>query len=175
MTDWAALFRFLSSDNVDNVDNEDQTKNVERILPPSPSHIVNIVNIVKGSKKQNEQEAVAPLSPLAKAFSVLERHRPDHVGAADWQRAVESGRRFLVQWGEAAEALGWTMDDLFGLHDPPQHPHPNYRRLSRLDATGLVWLLRSRTVTTLTEHTATIETKSGGHLTFYRRSAPCHA
>jgi hypothetical protein len=29
---------------------------------------------------------------------------------------------------------------LFGLHTPPDNPRPSYRRLSRYDHTGLIWL-----------------------------------
>jgi hypothetical protein len=50
------------------------------------------------------------------------------ISVADWQRAVDDGRLFIVQWGERAEALGWTAQDLFGLHDPPEQRGPNYRR-----------------------------------------------
>jgi hypothetical protein len=43
---------------------------------------------------------------------------------------------------------------LFGLHKPPVKPHPSYRRLSRYDETGLIWLLEGREVVALTEETA---------------------
>src|SRR6516165_721778 len=75
--------------------------------------------------------------------------------AADWQQAVEDGHRFVIQWGKQAEALGWAPADLFGLHTPPDRPAPNYRRLSRYDQTGLVWLLRGRPVIALTQTAAT--------------------
>src|SRR5437016_5489016 len=68
-------------------------------------------------------------SALAEALSELERHRPAFVAPTCWQRAVADGRRFLAQWGEQAEAFGWSPTDLFGLHDPPAQPHPSYRRL----------------------------------------------
>jgi hypothetical protein len=55
-----------------------------------------------------------------------------------------------------ARALGWTARELFGLHATPARPHPNYRRLSRYDETGLIWLLRGRPVIALTETTAAI-------------------
>src|SRR6516225_7917446 len=46
--------------------------------------------------------------------------RPDLVAADDWRQAIEDGRQFLARWGEQAAALGWTADDLFGLHDAPE-------------------------------------------------------
>jgi hypothetical protein len=105
-------------------------------------------------------------SPLALAFSAIELRCPDLVSDTDWQQAVDDGRRFLVQWGEQAEALGWTAQDLFGLHDPPERPGPTYRRLSRYDVTGLIWLLHGRPVIVLTADRAVIG-RTGGP-TFYR-------
>ncbi len=72
------------------------------------------------------------------------------------------------KWGEQALALGWTADALFGLHKPPDNPHPSYRRLSRYDATGLMWLLQGRAVVALTEITAAIESASG-NIPVYRK------
>ncbi len=72
------------------------------------------------------------------ALEALEARCPDHVEAGRWHQAVDDGYRFLAQWGELAEALGWTVPDLLGLHEPPERPSPLYRRLSRLDTTGLI-------------------------------------
>jgi hypothetical protein len=47
------------------------------------------------------------------------------------------------------------------LHTPPEKPAPNYRRLSRYDKTGLVWLLRGRRVVEFTNDRAVIETATG--------------
>jgi hypothetical protein len=74
----------------------------------------------------------------------LERRCPDHIDPADWQQAVEDSRRFLVQWADRAAALGWTAGDLLGLSSVPEKPAPTYRRLSRYDETGLIWLLQGR-------------------------------
>src|SRR5262249_49504621 len=61
-----------------------------------------------------------------------------------WRQCAEDGSKFLAVWGTQAESLGWTSADLFGLHTPPEQPHPSYRRLSRYDCTGLIWLLQGR-------------------------------
>jgi hypothetical protein len=172
VTDWSALFRSLTADTLDTVDTLD---NVTRDVGRQSVQSVNTVQSVHVSKGKSEG-GTASLSPLVAAFSILERRRPDHVGVIDWQHAVEDGRRFIVQWGEQADALGWTADDLFGLHDPPEQPDPRYRRLSRLDATGLIWLLHGRPVVAFTTKTAVIRTASGGTVKFYRRrpGAPDH-
>ena len=106
----------------------------------------------------------------ASALTALRAKCPAYVDAADWQRAIEDGRRFIAQWGERAEALGWTSDDLFGLHSPPEKPAPNYRRLSRYDQLGLVWCLQSRPVVELTTTAATLRCPNGAHLTYRRRT-----
>src|SRR5262245_21129154 len=103
-----------------------------------------------------------------RTFGHLQLRPPALVEVARWQHAVEDGRRFLATWGEQAEALGWTSADLFGLHTPPERPHPSYRRLSRYDCTGLVWLLEGRPVVALTEATASIKGTTV-NITVYRK------
>jgi hypothetical protein len=85
-----------------------------------------------------------------------------------WQQAVADARSFLSEWGEQARSLGWTARDLFGLHSIPDKPHPSYRRLSRYDCTGLIWLLQSRRITAMTETTAAIQNVTG-NVTAYRK------
>jgi hypothetical protein len=104
-----------------------------------------------------------------KVFGVLQLRPPALVDVSRWQQCVEDGKRFLAKWGEQAEALGWDSRDLFGLHRPPERPHPSYSRLSRYDATGLIWLLQGRRVTALTADTAAIENPATGSITTYRR------
>jgi len=116
-----------------------------------------------------KSSASPKLGALGNILTVLERRCPDHVESDRWQQAVEDGRRFLAQWDEQAAALGWTPEDLFGLHPVPDNPAPNYRRLSRYDETGLIWLLRGRPVVALTEATAAIENPTGA-VTVYRKN-----
>jgi hypothetical protein len=104
-----------------------------------------------------------------RTFAHLQLKPPAMVDVARWQQAVEDGKRFLAKWGEQAEALRWTSADLFGLHTPPERPHPSYNRLSRYDATGLIWLLRGQPVVALTADTAAIEKPATGSITTYRR------
>jgi len=53
-------------------------------------------------------------------------------------------------------------------HKPTAQPHPSYRRLSRYDETGLIWLLQGREAVALTEATAAIQS-SPGAISIYRR------
>jgi hypothetical protein len=104
----------------------------------------------------------------SRTMAALEADCPDLVPVDRWQLAVHDGRRFLARWGAQAEAFGWTARDLLGLHKPPEKPHPSYRRLSRYDETGLVWLLQGREVVALTETTASIRS-AAGNTTIYRK------
>jgi hypothetical protein len=159
VTNRDSIYARLTDDIVDNVDNV-KTAHLRADAPTtSRRDNVNIVNNVRVSKTS--------LSPLTSAFSAIERQCSDLVSVADWHRAVDDGRLFIVRWGERAEALGWTAQDLFGLHDPPEQRGPNYRRLSRYDVIGLIWLLHGRPVVALTADRAVIGTAGSG-LTFYR-------
>jgi hypothetical protein len=109
-------------------------------------------------------------APYARALAALEARCPDCVPADRWQQAVEDGKRFLARWGKQAAALGWTARDLFGLHTPPENPHPSYSRLSRYDCTGLIWLLQGRRVTAMTESTARIGGATGNDTTYRRHN-----
>src|SRR5262249_45001870 len=97
----------------------------------------------------------------ASALAAIRYKCPHYIDAADWQQAIEDRHRFVIQWGKQAEALGWAPADLFGLHTPPEKPAPNYRRISRYDQTGLIWLLRGQRVVELTREKAVIATATG--------------
>ena len=120
------------------------------------------------SDKSDKRPPFGRFGRFGRSFSALEARCPDHVPVERWEQAVEDGKRFLAKWGTQAEALGWTSADLFGLAPVPEQPHPSYRRLSRYDCTGLIWLLEGRPVVALTEATAAIEGTTG-NITTYRR------
>lgn len=120
----------------------------------------------------NQQYEFGRICRFGRSFDELERRCPDLVDIADWQRAVEDARRFLARWGKQAEALAWTTADLFGLAPVRPRPPANYRRLSRYDLTGLLWLLRGRPVVALTTTTAAIQAPSGSILTYRRHRKP---
>jgi hypothetical protein len=117
--------------------------------------------------RQNRQNP--PRCRLRRILEILDANCPDHIEPERWRQAVEDGRRFLATWGEQAQALGWTARDLFGLHTPPENPHPSYRRLSRYDETGFIWLLEDRDVAAVTQETAAIRWPSGS-MTTYRKN-----
>ena len=111
--------------------------------------------------------------PFGKTFAELQRRCPDYIETPDWHQAVDDGRRFLGQWGKQAEALGWTARDLFGLAPVgTDKPAATYRRLSRYDLTGLIWLLRGRPVVAMTDLTAAIRHPSGSITTYRKLNKP---
>jgi hypothetical protein len=127
----------------------------------------------KAAKAAKADAKVAPRAaepfPFADSLNELERRCPDHVPAERWQQCLIDAQRFLASWSDKAHALGWTADELFGLHEPPAKPRPTYSRLSRYDATGLCWLLQGRRVIALTDTTAAIENPSGA-IVAYRKT-----
>jgi hypothetical protein len=105
-----------------------------------------------------------------RTFAHLQLRAPAYVPEDRWRQCIEDGRAFLAKWRSQAEALGWTSEDLFGLHPPPAHPHPSYRRLSRYDCTGLLWLLQGKEVIALAAHTAKIRNHLTGNVTIFRKN-----
>jgi len=121
----------------------------------------------RSGEKSEISEKNAASFAYVKALDQLERRCPDYVEPDRWQQCVDDAQRFLGDWADKAAALGWTAEELFGLHTPPAKPHPSYSRLSRYDATGLIWGLQGRRVIALTEATAAIQTPTG--VLVYRR------
>jgi hypothetical protein len=89
-----------------------------------------------------------------------------------WRQAVEDGRQFLTTWGNQTKDLGWTAQELCGLHPVPAKPHVSFDRLSRYDSTGLVWLLHGRVVVKMTADSAAIRTASGGTVVYRKNNKP---
>jgi hypothetical protein len=77
-----------------------------------------------------------------------------------WSQFVRDARRFLAEWGAEAARLGWSAEDVFGMH--PLAPEARY------DVMGLVPLIRGNEVVSISEQRATIRTPGGGHMTYYR-------
>jgi hypothetical protein len=122
--------------------------------------------------RHNSKDTFGRLNRLCRILSALESRCPELVGADDWLQAVADARTFIARWGEQAEGLGWTATDLFGLFPVPPKPHPTFRRLSRYDATGLIWLLRGRPVVALTAESAAIESRTRAITVYRKHSRP---
>jgi hypothetical protein len=110
--------------------------------------------------------------PYASALASLRAKCPAYVPEDRWRQAIADATAFILKWGVQAQAFGWTVPELFGLHPVPEQPAPNYGQLARVDDMGLVWLLRDRPVVELKETTAAYRCANGSILTYYRRTAP---
>jgi hypothetical protein len=132
------------------------------------THDINDIN-----DQRRRQMSVPPpfsrLSRFGRTFAELECRCPDYVDTATWHAAIADGRKFISRWGAQAERLGWSAQDLFGLHQPPSNPHPSYSRLWRHDCAGLIWCLDGRPVIALTTEAATVKA-TAGTLTWRRRA-----
>lgn len=109
---------------------------------------------------------------LLTALEALKSRCPEHIELVDWKCAIADGSTFLSRWGEQAAALGWCPRDLFGLAPVPARPAPIFRRLSRYDLTGLIWLLRGRPVVALTQSTAAIQGSTGAVICYRKDHKP---
>jgi hypothetical protein len=76
------------------------------------------------------------------------------------------------RWHPRPPVGSLTARELFGLHPVPVRPAPNYSRLSRLDHTGLIWLLRGRPVIALTAAEAVMRCQSGATLAYRKLNKP---
>jgi hypothetical protein len=78
-----------------------------------------------------------------------------------WRQFIDDCGIFLDgAWASRAAALGWGPLDLFGCD--------RFKPFARIDWQGLLWLLNGRRLVALTADSATIETASGGRLTYRR-------
>jgi hypothetical protein len=148
--------------------------NASRLAPDLKAairqHKPHLITALVGSGCAVEIIELPAAGRYRKTFAFLQLRPPALVPVERWRQCVEDGKRFLAKWGEQAEALGWDSRDLFGLHTPPAKPHPSYQRLSRYDATGLIWLLERRKVVALTADTASIRNPRTGNVTVFRKN-----
>ncbi len=85
---------------------------------------------------------------------------PEWASPVRWQHMIFDADAFLGRWSEAADHLGWTALDLFGVH--PAAPADRY------DVMGLLLLIQGGAVVALTGDAATIRRPSQSILTFRR-------
>jgi hypothetical protein len=136
---------------------ENKPQIIASLAKPKPSLAYRASSAAPDGTGCNVEIVELPLAGrYRKTFAFLQLKPPDHVPVVRWRLAVADGKSFLARWGAQAESLGWSSADLFGLHHPPEKPHPSYSRLSRYDQTGLVWLLEGREVVELTENAALV-------------------
>lgn len=97
--------------------------------------------------------------------SGVDRLQPDDplpgFSNGQWHALIDDGHRFLDRWTDVAFSLGWTTEDLFGVH--PVAPAARY------DCMGLVPLIRGGEVVDTRTDRATIRMPRGNCLVYYLR------
>lgn len=88
---------------------------------------------------------------------------PPGVALDCWRTFQADAERLLRRHGAELHAAGWDSLDLFGLHARA----PN----RRMDAAGLAWLLRGRSVGAVTTETVAIVSANGQKLRCWRMGA----
>jgi hypothetical protein len=94
------------------------------------------------------------------------RQRLDWLSGDRWSELLADAETFLARWGNAAQQLGWTALDLFGVH--------SMAPAARIGCWGLILFVRGGEVVALTENAATTRHRSGAVLT-YRRADQTNA
>ena len=64
--------------------------------------------------------------PYAYVLAALRATCPAYVPEDRWRQAIADATSFSSEWGGQAQAFGWTVRELFGLHTPPERPAANY-------------------------------------------------
>lgn len=87
---------------------------------------------------------------------------PGDVPPGRWSTFIDDCARFLNgDFAATAVALGWGPLNVFGCDRD--------RPFARIDQAGLCWLIYSARLVTISENTATIQTKTGARQTFRRK------
>jgi hypothetical protein len=86
---------------------------------------------------------------------------PVDISERDWQAMADGAGRLLEQWGGKLASLGWTVEDVFGIH--------SLAPIARLDLAGLVrFLIRFEVVDLTDEHAILMNARGARHI-FRRR------
>lgn len=136
-----------------------KTSKFEAVTPGVPSVPTATTNFEGGRKAQIFEDNPAGWHAILQELKRMQA--PEWAGADRWLQGIEDADGFLSSWGRAADDLGWTALDLFGVHAVAPG--------CRYDVVGLVMLLGGGTVFGLTDQTAAFRRPSGSTLTYRRK------
>jgi hypothetical protein len=115
-----------------------------------------------------ERPASLPAEVVHGLGRLLTMSAPNNFPPARWLSAVQQAIRFAADWAPLALRLGWTVEELFGLHQAAPD--------ARHDVKGLAFVLSGdKCICAITDSSAVIRAASGANLTFYRRPGPAPA
>jgi hypothetical protein len=177
MSRWAEAFAALSEgdDTVDTPRHSGEQRSTvsqsvktvtppaEPLEPPAPERLpAELAEAEVGRAAIDGQDATIPRA-WTEGLARLDPGRPPgDVPPQRWQGFVDAAAWFLASdFATAAAALGWGPHDLFGCDRD--------RPFARIDQAGLLWLLNGGRLVTLSENTATIETRTGARQTWRRK------
>jgi hypothetical protein len=89
---------------------------------------------------------------------------PPGFSPRSWEQLINDGGRFMDRWATEAARLGWTAEDVFGVHPSASG--------ARVDAMGLVPLIGGGEVVSISGDRASIRMPGGSTLTYLRRARP---
>jgi hypothetical protein len=112
-----------------------------------------------------ESAAFLPAEIVKGVKHLLTAPAPRDFPPARWLNAVKQAIHFATAWAPLALSLGWTAEELFGLHPiAPDRRH---------DAKGLAFALSDgKCIVAITANRGVIRAASGAKLSFYRRPGP---
>jgi hypothetical protein len=87
--------------------------------------------------------------------------RPAGIGERDWMALIDGTGRLLDRWGAQLSAMGWSTEDVFGIHGE--------KPIKRFERAGLVRFLLRNEVVEITPETARLVSTTGA-VQIYRRS-----
>lgn len=98
----------------------------------------------------------------AEGFARLDLATPaDGFDLDHWRTLIDDGGKFLDKWGTQAAKLGWSAEDVFGVH--PLAPATRY------DTAGLILLIDGGEVVAIDAKSASIKTMGSGSILIYLR------
>jgi hypothetical protein len=135
------------------------------VTPATPGHTQNLGWRKRAAEETNTEASTRGVTIGVIAAEGLARLDPTEppcdVPLRRWFQFIDDSARFLREgWAPCAEALGWTLLDLFGCD--------GVKPFARISRAGLLWLIDGKKLLALSAKDAAIATPSGGTLKYRR-------
>jgi hypothetical protein len=122
-----------------------------------PTHYVSPEGALSDVYDLDERAAIAIYDGAipelyADAFARLQVAQPIGVPHSQWLLAIDDAGRFLDQWGNVAEQLQWSAQDIFKMPAAPLAA----TLPADLRTVGLCWVIHGQKVAALDVHSATV-------------------
>lgn len=162
------------SENMKSANTAAKVAKVAKVWPENPQNperlagLATLAGHIPENEEFEERAAIIEFGvgvprEWAEGFALLctmPRH-PDYRNH-DWQQLIDDAGYFLDQWAVQIAALGWSVQEVFGVS--PGKPY------DRLDMHGLVPALCGKVVVAVSADSVTVQTKSGARQRIFRHS-----